>query len=116
MGGAFEGIDSLRQTGLAVVAGFAFLDFLPFSKGETFAIGAFAVVASFAFQTGLMGTMRKLRRLRGLSWINGGLQGDFRWTLVPSRCEPDQTRYATKRQDSSVNQPFLHVTPPPFYF
>jgi hypothetical protein len=86
MGCTFEGVDGFGHAGFTVVAGFTFFDFLSFSEGEPFAVGAFAVVAGLAFQTGLMRAMGKLGRFWGFGRINGGFQGDLRWTFVPSHC------------------------------
>ena len=73
MGGILEGIDFFRQTGLAVMAGFAFFDFLPFCIGDSLTVTIFSMVAGFAFQTCLVRSMGEFRWLRSLGWVYGSL-------------------------------------------
>ena len=71
VGGIFKGGDFFRETRFTVMAGFTFFDFLSFDVRESLAFGALAVMTSSAFQSGLVRTMGKLRRIRRFCRING---------------------------------------------
>jgi hypothetical protein len=111
MGSILERVDFFRHSSLAVMAGFAFFDFLSLYIRDPFALRAFAVMTGLAFKPCLMRTVRELGGFRGLGRIKGGLQGDLRWALIRGRC---QTHSATKSQDRAKKQQFSHVTPPSF--
>ena len=69
VGGILEGVDLIGHAGLAVVAGFAFFNFLPVMVGDSLAIRTFAVVAGFAFKSGLVRPVGKGRGFWGFGRV-----------------------------------------------
>jgi hypothetical protein len=71
VGGIFKGGDFIRQTRLAVMAGFAFFNFLAINVCKALAFGTLAMMTSSAFQSSLVLAMGELRRLSRFCRVNG---------------------------------------------
>lgn len=77
MGGILKRINLIRHADLAVVAGFTFFNFLAVVVRNSFAVGAFAVMAGLALESCLMRAMGKGCWLGGLGRIKGRIEHDF---------------------------------------
>jgi len=118
VGGVFEGGEFFGHLHLAVMAGFAFFDFLSFGVGEPFSFRCPAVVAGLAFQPALVGLVGEGGRFRRVRRIDGRLQDQHRSALIdipdiigngnPIREKGD----TAQRHEHAAHQRYSHDQPP----
>lgn len=109
MGRIFEGIKLVGHVHFAVVAGFAFINFLAVMIGNPFAIGAFAMMAGFAFQSCLVRSMRERGRFRRFGRINGGLQSKLCRAFIGGAGLTGQAGQTAENQKDRTHQRLLHI-------
>jgi hypothetical protein len=108
MGGILEGVDLLRHTSLAVMAGLAFFYFLSLDIGDFFAVRALPVVTGAALLLCLVDSMWKQGGFGGWRGINRCLQGHFCGAFIRSRSDVGKANDTTPQQDGTQEQYFFH--------